>query len=162
VSNDPGSVVLGRHRQNWEPIKNIPHPIPADRWVSLTVRRKDATIEILVDGKSVLTYEDRDHPLGAGAIGLRPFNRAALFRNLWVKTGDKPTPLPLVAEPKWDTGVSGMWLGAKSGKTSGSFAIETKDPIVGARGQRVTFERGEGWFGIEDRGLNRWGMLFVA
>jgi hypothetical protein len=162
VSNEPGSVILGRHRQNWEPIKSVPHPIPADRWVLLTVRRNGATIEILVDGKSVLTYEDRDHPLGAGAIGLRPFDRAARFRNLWVKTGDQPTLLPLVAEPKWDTGVSAMWRGVQTGTAAGSFAVESKDPFVGAQSQRIAFERGEGEFGIENRGLNRWGMAFVA
>jgi alpha-L-arabinofuranosidase len=162
VSNEPGSVILGRHRQNWEPIKNVPHPIPADRWVSLTVRRVGGTIEILIDGKSVLTYEDRDHPLEAGAIGLRPFDRAARFRHLYVKTGDKPTPLPLVAESKWDTGVSGLWRGVQAGTAVGSFTIETKNSFVGAQSQRIAFERGEGELGIENRGLNRWGMAFVA
>jgi len=162
VSNEPGFVLLGRHRQNWEPIKRVSHPVPADRWVSLTVRRKGATIEIVVDGQSVLTYEDRDHPLGSGAVGLRPFDRAAKFRDLWVKTGDQPTPLPLVAEPKWDTGVSGMWRGVRTGTAAGPFAVESKDPFAGAQSQRVTFERGEGTFGVDNRGLNRRGMSFVA
>ncbi len=162
VSNEPGFVLLGRHRQNWEPIKTVPHPVPADQWVPLSVRRKGAAIEVLVDGKSVLTYEDRDHPLGAGAIGLRPFDRTAKFRNLWLKVGDKATPLPLVAESKWDTGISGMWVGVRTGTAAGAFAVEPKAPFVGKQSQRVTFERGEGEFGIENRGLNRRGMSFVA
>lgn len=162
VSNEPGFVLLGRHRQNWEPIERVPHTVPADAWVSLAVRRKGASLEILVDGKSVLTYEDRDHPLGPGAVGLRPFDRAAKFRNLYVKTGDQPTPLPLVAEAKWDVGVSGMWRGVQTGTAAGSFAIETKDAFVGGQTQRLTFSRGEGTFGIENRGLNRRGMAFAA
>lgn len=162
VSNEPGFVLLGRHRQNWEPIKTVPHAVPADRWVSLAVRRTGATLEVLVDGKSVLTFEDKEHPLGPGAIGLRPFDRPARFRSLWVKAGDKRTDLPLVAEPQWDAGVSGMWRGTRAGTAAGSFAVETKDPFVGKQSQRVTFERGEGEFGVENRGLNRRGMAFAA
>jgi alpha-L-arabinofuranosidase len=162
VSNEPGFVLLGRHRQNWEPIKTVPHAVPADRWVSLAVRRSGNTVEILVDGKSVLTHEDRDHPLAPGAVGLRPFDRAARFRNLSVRVGDKTTPLPLVAEPRWDAGVSGMWTGVRVGTAAGSFAIETKDLFIGKQSQRITFERGEGAIGVENRGLNRWGLAFAA
>ncbi|MBO0698424.1 MAG: DUF1080 domain-containing protein [Zavarzinella sp.] len=162
VSNDPGFVLLGRHRQNWEPLKRVPYTIPADRWVSLAVRRQGPTLEILMDGKSVLTYEDRDHPLEAGAVGLRPFDRPARFRNLWVQTNDKPTPLPFVAEPAWETGVSGLWRGLRTGTANGSFAIEARDPFIGKQSQRITFDRGEGEVGVENRGLNRWGMSFVA
>jgi Alpha-L-arabinofuranosidase C-terminal domain/Domain of Unknown Function (DUF1080) len=162
LSAEHGFVLLGRHRQNWEPIKTVPHPIPADQWTSLSVRRKGARLEVLVDGKSVLSFEDREHPLGPGAIGLRPFDRAAKFRNLWVKTGDKPIPIPLVAESHWETGVSGMWRGIRTGTASSSFAIEAKDPFIGSQSQRITFDRGEGETGIENRGLNRWGMSFVA
>lgn len=162
LSNAPGFVLLGRHRQNWEPIKSVPHPVPADRWVSLAVRRRGHTLEVLVDGKSVLTHEDRDHPLGAGAVGLRPFDRPARYRNVWVKTGDKPVPLPLAADPDWHAGVSGPWRGVRTGTAAGTFTIEERDPFVGRQSQRVTFERGDGEVGIENRGLNRWGMAFAA
>lgn len=162
LSAEPQHLLLGRHRQNWEPIKTVPCPIPADKWITLTVRRKGVVIEALVDGKSVLTHEDKDHPLGPGTVALRPFARPAKFRNLSVKTGDKPTQLPLVAEPRWDAGVSGMWRGTKIGTAAGSFALEAAEPFVGRQSQRIIFEKGEGEFGIENRGLNRWGMAFRA
>ncbi len=47
-------------------------------------------MEIMVDGKSVLSYEDKDHPLPPGAVGFRPWQREARFRNFCVKTGDTP------------------------------------------------------------------------
>lgn len=162
LSADPQHLVLGRHRQNWEPIKTVPCTVPADAWITLTVRRKGAAIEALVDGKSVLTHADKDHPLGLGTVALRPFARPAKFRNLSVKTGDKPTPLPLVAESRWDNGVSGMWRGTKTGTAAGTFALEEAEPFVGRQSQRVTFEKGQGELGIENRGLNRWGMAFRA
>jgi hypothetical protein len=50
----------------------------------------------------------------------------------------------------------------RTGTAAGSFAVESKDPFLGTQGQRVTFDRGEGAVGGENRGLNGWGMSFVA
>ena len=57
--------------------------------------------------------------------------------------------------------VSGMWRPVQSGSAAGTFTIEAKRPFVGRQSQRMTFSKGEGRFGIENRGLNRWGMSFV-
>ncbi len=57
--------------------------------------------------------------------------------------------------------VSGMWRPVQSGSASGKFAVETDHPFVGRQSQRVTLTSGEGRFGIENRGLNRWGMYFA-
>jgi hypothetical protein len=162
LSNEPGSVVLGRHRNNWEPIRAVPCPVPPDRWVPLAVRLRGGTLEVRVDGKTVLTYEDRDHPLGPGAVGLRPFDRPARFRNLAVKSGGKTTPLPLVAEPSWEGGVSGMWRAVRTGTAAGGFALDDRRPFVGRQSQRITHERGGGEVGVENRGLSRWGMSFAS
>jgi hypothetical protein len=162
LSSDPQFLRLGRHRYNWEPIKDVPCAVPFDRWVSLGVRLGKNTLEILVDGKSVLSHEDRDHPLAGGGLGLRNFDRTARFRNLWVKRAGKTTPLPFRAAPRWDEGVSGMWRGLRRGKATGRFALETERPFIGRRSQRITFEGGQGEIGIENRGLNRWGLSLVA
>jgi hypothetical protein len=161
LSSEPAFLRLGRHRHNWEPIKDGPCPVPADRWVRLAVRLQGPSLEILVDGKSVLRYEDREHPLGPGGVGLRPFARACRYRNLWVKRDGKATPLPLEAASRWDEGVSGLWRGLRRGTAAGRFAVEAREPFVGRQSQRLTFDRGEGELGIENRGLNRWGMDFT-
>jgi DUF1680 family protein len=57
--------------------------------------------------------------------------------------------------------VSGMWRPIRSGDAEGTFAIETTHPFVGRQSQRLTFTKGEGRIGVENRGLNRWGMNFV-
>jgi hypothetical protein len=36
----PGFLVLGRHRQNWEPIRRVPCDVPVNEWITLTVRSK--------------------------------------------------------------------------------------------------------------------------
>lgn len=58
--------------------------------------------------------------------------------------------------------VSGMWRPLSRGSASGSYSIESGHPFIGAQSQRLTFDNGNGEVGIENRGLNRWGMYFVA
>ncbi|NQT86865.1 DUF1080 domain-containing protein, partial [bacterium] len=96
---------LGRHRQNYQNIKDVPYPVPVDQWVALHVKLTATTLEVLVAGKTVLTHDDGKGALVSGSIGLRPWQRAARYRNLWVKTGGKtrkiafepgPPPAPRV------------------------------------------------------------------
>ena len=42
---------LGRHRNNFEPIKDVPCEVAVGRWIPLEVRLAGPVIEILVDGK---------------------------------------------------------------------------------------------------------------
>ena len=44
-----------------------------------------------------------------------------------------------------------MWRGTKSGTATGSFAPEVAVPFVGRQSQRITFEKEEGEFQIENR-----------
>jgi alpha-L-arabinofuranosidase len=162
LSSEPQFLRLGRHRQNWEHIRDVPCTVPADRWVSLSLRMAEKSLEILVDGKFILNYEDREHPLASGRIGLRPYNRECRFRNLLVKAGGKQEALPFEASKQWDEGVSGMWRALRRQTPQGSFALETDRPFIGRQSQRITFERGLGEVGVENKGLNRWGMYLVA
>jgi hypothetical protein len=164
VSLNPGrqSLHFCRHRHNWEPIKDAPCKIPVGAWVRLAVKMGETSLEVLLDGKSILRFEDRQHPLRSGTFGLRQWQRAARYRNLRVKTTGPARAVPF--KPKRDdTGpVSGMWRPLRSGSAKGRCSLETKRPFVGAQAQRVDFLEGEGEFGVENQGLNRWGLSFVA
>jgi hypothetical protein len=161
-----GYLMLGRHRINWEPIRRIPCKVAVDRWVSLVTRMKGATLEILVDGKLELTYEDAEHPLLRGGVGLRTWQRPASFRNLRIRSEDQNfeyRPVFELRDPDApERGVSGMWGLVKKGSAKGKAEIETSAPFVGKQAQRLTFLEGEGAFGIENRGLNRRGLSVVA
>ena len=157
-----GRLVLGRHRQNWEPIRTLPCEAQANQWVSLAVRLSGNSIEVLVGGKSVLTYEDREHPLADGRVGLRTWQREARFRNLYIQTEGKTRQL--ASEPAEsdnpNSGVSGMWRAVRRGSVTGEWSLEPKDAFTGRQSQRITFKGGEGEIGIENQSLNRWGMNF--
>ena len=159
-----GFLVLGRHRRNWEPLRRVPCAVPVDRWIRLSVVMIGDRLEVMVDGQSKLIFQDTEHPLAVGGIGLRTWQRPASFRDLRIKTGGSERKLPFehrdvdIAE----RGISGMWRGVRTGSARGRFEIETRDPLLGRQGQRLTFVDGEGAIGVENRGLNRWGLNIVA
>ncbi len=162
VSLDPARqvMVIGRHRNNWEPIKDVACEVPVGQWIKLGARMTEESLEVLVDGKAIFKHEGVKQ-LPAGRMGLRTWQRGAEFRELWVKTGEKAEKLPFVAgEDAWASGVSGMWRGVHKGSAVGKFSIETADAFAGKQSQRIVFESGEGEIGIENRGLNRQGMSF--
>jgi alpha-L-arabinofuranosidase len=164
VSLDPKRqmMVLGRHRNNWEHIKDVPCDVPVGKWIKLVARISEQSVEVVVDGKSIFKHEGVKQ-LPAGKVGLRTWQRTAEFREMWVKSGETVEKLPLQAgDLNWADGISGMWLGIRRGAATGKFAIESNEPFTGKQSQRVTFESGEGEWGIENRGLNRQGMSFEA
>jgi hypothetical protein len=159
-----GFVVLGRHRRNWEPLRRLPCPVPTGRWIALVARMRGPSIEVLVDGRSMLTFEDTEHPLPAGLVGLRTWQRPASFRNLRINSGG-PTVAPgfePVDPASADRRVSGMWGPVTTGQARGRWEIETASPFVGVQTQRITSFGGEGMVGVENQGLNRRGLGVVA
>ena len=152
---------LGRHRQNWEPIKDTPCTVPVGRWVELVVRLQGRTIEALLDGQSIVRHNDGLATLPAGRVGLRAFQTEARYRNLWVKI-DGQTHRPNFAAPAAGAPeVSGMWRPVRTGSAQGLWQLEHQRPFAGRQSQRLTFLAGEGAVGIENQGLNRWGLGFV-
>src|SRR5579872_2784744 len=164
VSLNPAAKVLtlGRHRHNWEPLKDVPCEVPTGEWVRLTVRMTERSLDIEVNGKNLLTYEDRAHPLKSGGFGLRQWQRAARYRNLTVQTTDRAEAVPFQANPDDSGPVSGMWRPVRGGTAAAKYALETADPFAGKQSQRLAFVKGDGAVGIENQGLNRWGLSFVA
>ncbi len=159
-----GRLVIGRHRRNWEPILTVPCAVPVNEWIHLAVRMEGSTLEAIVNGKSLAKYDDREHPLGPGRVGMRDWQRPVHFRNFQVTSRGSVRKFPFEAEPgnDLDTSVSGMWRGVQHGLVQGKLSIETDRPFKGRQSQRITFAEGSGDLGIENRGLNRWGMNFEA
>ena len=58
--------MLARHRNNFEPIKDVPCEVPVGRWIPLEVKLSGSVLEIFVDGKSVLRHDDGEQALPAG------------------------------------------------------------------------------------------------
>jgi hypothetical protein len=85
-----GFLVVGRHRQNWEPLRRIPCEAKADRWINLKVRLEANLFEVFVDARSRVIIDDAQLALKPGLMGLRTWQRPARFRNLKVTLKDAP------------------------------------------------------------------------
>ncbi|HOY58295.1 MAG TPA: DUF1080 domain-containing protein [Verrucomicrobiota bacterium] len=158
-----GRLVLGRHRQNWEPIRTVPCEVPSMQWIKLTVRMTAKSIEVLVDGRSIMQFDDTQHPLETGTIGLRTWQREARFRNLTIATGGQTRRIEFACASQDDSvrGVSGMWRGFCRGGATGAFDLIEQEAFSGRQSQRLSFIGGQGEVGVENQSLNRWGMNFV-
>ena len=163
VSLDPArqTVRLARHRHNFEPIADVPCEVAVGRWIPLEVKLAGTVLEIWVDGRRILRHDDGPNALPAGTVGLRAWRRAASYRNLWVQTGGEREALAFALAGD-SPEVSGMWRKLSHGEAQGRFALPTNNPFAGAQSQQVTFESGQGEWGLENRGLNRWGLNFIA
>jgi hypothetical protein len=153
-------VMLGRHQHNFTMLKEVSCDVGVDRWIMLAARLGEKSIQVLVDGKVVLEFED-PRPLKAGGVGLRQWQRPARYRNLWVTAGDKRVELPFAQDPDVQA-VSGMWTPIASGSAKLQAAIEREQPFVGVQSQRISFGSGEGEVGVANAGLNHQGLAFVA
>ncbi|MBI5835351.1 MAG: glycoside hydrolase family 127 protein [Armatimonadetes bacterium] len=163
VALDPQRQMLrlGRHRHAFALLRDEPCEVAVGRWISLEARLTGSVIEILVDGRSVLKYDDGAEALTTGTLGLRVWKKTAEFRGLWVKTGAQPEPLTIEKTPPAPA-ISGMWRPVRTGQAQGEYALVGEKPFVGAQSQQIRFVSGTGTVGVENQGLNRWGLGLVA
>jgi hypothetical protein len=158
----PGTLVIGRHRHNWEPLRRVPCDVPVNQWIKLTVRTTANMLEVLVNGQSLGEYEDNEHPLSLGQVGLRSWQPDVQFRNFSVTTGGTEQKIAFeFPAGQSGGGVSGMWRPIQQGSAQGTFSLNDQNAFSGQQSQQLTFTSGQGQIGIENLGLNRWGMNFV-
>ena len=161
ISLDPATktVRLARHRQNYRLLRETPCDIATNQWITLAVTHRDQTIEITVDGKSVLQYQSADASIG-GDVGLRTWHRAAQFRNLWTSDKGKKTSLTFASSD--DGSVSGMWRLIRRGNATGTATWIADRPFVGTNSQRISMTSGSGEIAVVNHGLNHQGMGVLA
>ena len=80
IHRNPGSKNLGM-------VKDVAID---QKWYRVTISRNDASLKILVDGKTALEVKDPETPLGRGKIGLRlrgpgDGSYSCLYRNLVIR-----------------------------------------------------------------------------
>jgi hypothetical protein len=160
IHADRKLVMLGRHQHNFTLLKEAPCDVGSDRWIKLAAKLGERSIEVSIDGKPVLEFED-DHPLKAGSVGLRQWRRLARYRNLWVKTGDQRTELPFESNANVPA-VSGMWTPIATSSAKLDASIEREQRFIGAQSQRIAMSGDTAEVGIANQGLNHQGLAFVA
>jgi len=125
-----GYVVLGRHVQNFQSLDQVSCSVPLGQWITLEVKYTNATINVLVNGSSVIQYTDTQQPLTSGQVGLRNYEQDVLFENFSLNSTNIPFQFPTNGL----TGaVSAMWSPINTGTASGQGSLETTNVFVGAQ-----------------------------
>ena len=153
-----GYLVLGRHVQNFQSLSQVSCSVPLGQWITLEVQYTNATMNVLVNGTSLIQYTDTQQPLTSGQVGLRNYQQDVEFQNFSINGKN----IPFQSTNSLAGGVSGMWNPVVAGTVTGLFSTETTNPFVGAQSQFMSFTGGTGVVGIANQGLNRWGMNFIG
>lgn len=154
---------LGRHRQNFEPIRDVPCRVPTNEWIPVVARLTDTAVEVSVNDRCILRYEDQEHPLRRGGVGLRPWQREARYRNFWVQTDGPRQNLAFVpSSTSEELDVCTGWRPMRRGSARGGFAVGAEAPFGGRQSQQLRFVEGEGELGLEYRGAAEAGIPFAA
>ncbi|GAA4322634.1 DUF1080 domain-containing protein [Mucilaginibacter gynuensis] len=150
-------LVLGKHLNNWIPVKEEKININGSDWTTLKVAVNGNKLSVyLNDAKEpALVYTDEKQPFPAGKIALRTFDAEVEYRSLMVTQGSKTEKLSFEAAPV--PAVSSAWDGFNTTQ-SGSFSIDTEHAFNGSQSQVIVHEGGSGIIGVANSSLNRWGI----
>jgi len=165
VALDPArqALRLGRHRHDFNLIRDTPCEIAIGAWNRLTVKLAGRVLEAAVNGRSLIRHDDGAATLLSGTVGLRQWQREARYRNLRVKTDGQDRALVFERDSGVPSGeVSGMWRLVREGDATGAWGLEMDRPFLGRQSQRLSVVSGQGRVGIENQGLNRWGLHFAG
>ena len=136
-----GYVVLGRHRQDWEPISQVSCAVPTGQWINLEVQYTNASINVLVNGSSLIQYTDTQYPLTSGQVGLRNYQQDVQFQDFQINGANIPF---VYNATNWPGAMSGMWTPVQTGSASGQCSLETSNVFVGTQSQQITYSGGTG------------------
>ena len=145
-------ISLSKHVHNFKPLQRASALIEGGVWHHVKVVMAGPRIKVFLDREpqAKIDFNDPDHPLLSGQIGLRSWNANASFKNVTVDT--KPVPMGFDSD-----GVSAPWDSIGSGR----FQIVSGAPN-GAVCQEIINVNGQKIVGVANQGLNRWGIPVKA
>lgn len=157
-----GGLMLGRHRNNFQMLKQLPVKVEPGKWHKLRVEMEGPTLRILVDDakEPAILFDDAAGAIREGKVGVRTWGSDVEFRDVVVERIEGTTPLKIEPDPKAEVegGLSGMWDVVRTGDAVPRFTWDADRPFNTARSQRIERVGGGGAVGIANRGLNRWGL----
>lgn len=156
LASNGEKIVIGKHKQNFEPMKEVPVSCNPSAWNHLKAVMKDGKVEIFLNGKSVYAFDDDDSVLKTGYPALRVWHSNALFRNMQLGSGNETTTLSFKTIPTKQ--ISHQWDAYEAGNIKADYLLDTKEAYNGNNSQIIEKISGQGVVGIANSGLNRWGI----
>lgn len=156
LTSNGEKIVIGKHKNNFEHLKDIPVKCNPSAWNNLMAVMKDRKIEIFLNGKSVFMFNDNDSDLKTGYPALRVWNSNAVFRNMRLMAGNEIQTLSFKTIPVRQ--ISNQWDAYEKGDVQTNYILDTKDAYNGNNSQILEMVSGKGSVGIANSSLNRWGI----
>lgn len=157
LASNGEKIVIGKHKKNFEHIKDIPVKCDPAVWNNLKAVMKDQKIEIFLNGKSVFVFDDDDSDLQTGYPALRVWNSNTVFRNLKLTLDNNIQSLSFKTLPCKQ--ISYQWDAYEKGDIKADYTLDTKNAYNGSNSQTIEMVSGEGIVGIANSSLNRWGIV---
>lgn len=152
---DGKKVVVGKHKNNFEHIRDIDVNCNPAEWNRLKATISEDKIEIFLNNNSIFQFNNNDEALKSGKAALRTWNADASFRNLNIEADNKENNVEFVTEPTF--AVSRQWKAIQS-EAKAMFIHDNKDAFNGQHSQIVELLTNEGIAGISNSSLNGWGI----
>ncbi|MEJ2883022.1 beta-L-arabinofuranosidase domain-containing protein [Pedobacter sp. GR22-6] len=156
LSRNGRRLIMGKHFQNFELLKEAAINVDATSWNRLKVELKGTEIMVSLNGKPILSYKDERNPLLKGKIGLRTWRSDLEFRKLSISRNGGTESLKLSNSDTEE--ISYNWDIIRSAKATADFRLDSANAYNGKNTQLICFKGGNGRVGIANRGLNRWGI----
>lgn len=156
LASNGEKVVIGKHKKNFEHVKDIPVKCDPTAWNHLKAVMKGQKIEILLNGKSVFTFHNNDSDLKAGYPALRVWNSNTAFRDFKLTSDNQTQTLAFQTLPIEQ--ISCQWDAYERGDVKAGYALDVKDAYNGTNSQTIEMVSGKGVVGVANSSLNRWGI----
>ena len=97
-----GTLVIGRHQQNFQSLHRIPCEVPVDQWFTATVRFTPERLVVSLNGKQVGDFTlPPEVQLAPGQVGVRAWLSAMRFRDFQLNQKAVPFRAASVQQLPW-------------------------------------------------------------
>ena len=146
-------------------LKRVALPDGTGEWIRLSISIRQRHLAVSIDGHLVIESDD-PAPLTPGLYGLIARGDAR-FRRLWQRTRDgRRRDVPLESSPLLKTPgdpISFRWAKIQTGTAQARFLRGNEGGWhPGKPSQQVSFVAGQGEVGVDNAGLQRWGIALQA
>ena len=152
LANNGKKVVVGKHKNNWSHIVDVPVSCTPTEWNNLKATIGNGEVKIFLNNKGVCVFHLSDSELLSGSVALRVWHTDTHFGNLKIDGKN------LSLSAKTPEQVSMQWDAAFKGDAKGSYTLNSDDAYNGNNSQTIEFVSGKGAVGIANASLNRWGI----
>ncbi len=152
LSSDGKKITIGKHKNNWTHIVDVPVNCVPVAWNNLKARIEDGKAEVLLNNKSICVFPLSDSELREGCAAIRVWHADTRFTNF------KIDGKVVAFKAKVPESVSMQWDATVQGYAQSSYALDSDDAYNGDNSQIIEFVAGSGAVGIANASLNRWGI----